>query len=67
VLTKKTFQVLEKWAPKLQVGEIEDACHEEPTSLGEISEVPFAEHMAWRDFDSPYFTESHLELREKFR
>jgi alkylation response protein AidB-like acyl-CoA dehydrogenase len=60
-------EVLEKYLGKLQVGVIENGMHEEPSNLGEISEVPFAEHIAWRDYDSPYFTESHIELRESFR
>ena len=43
-------EVLEKYSPRLQVGVIEGSDeHDEPgSSLGEISEVPYAEHIAWR-------------------
>ena len=41
---------------------------DEPGStLGEISEVPYAEHVAWRGYESPYYNDSHIELREEFR
>ena len=37
------------------------------SNFEEISEVPFAEHIAWRGFESPYYTDSHIEFREEFR
>jgi hypothetical protein len=43
--------VLDKFA-KLQVGVIEGDVDELGSFLGEISEVPYAEHIAWMDFES---------------
>jgi len=62
-------EILEKFAPRLQVGVIEGSVEgDEPGStLGEISEVPYAEHVAWRGYESPYYNDSHIELREEFR
>ena len=60
--------VLTKWAPQLQVGIIEGTDGDAPgLPFEEISDVPFAEHIAWRGYESPYYTDSHIELREEFR
>ena len=61
--------VLDKWADRLHVGYMEDYDHDDDriTSLGELSSVPYGEHPAWQGFESPYHTESHLEMRAAVR
>lgn len=61
-------EVLHKWGDRLRVGKIEGWDEDNETeSLGDISNVPFAEHIADVGYDSPYYTDSHLEFRENVR
>ena len=60
-------EVLEKWSKRLAVGTLEDADADEVLNLGELSSVPYAEHVAWQGFSSPYYNEGHLAYREKLR
>ena len=36
-------------------------------SMGDISEVPYGEAMAWQGYVSPYYKESHIEYRVALR
>ena len=40
---------------------------EDIDSLGEISNVPFAEHIADIGNDTPYYTDSHIDFRQEVR
>ena len=40
---------------------------EEMPSMGDISEVPYGEAMAWQGYVSPYYKESHIEYRVALR
>ena len=60
-------EILLNWAPRLKVGTIEDADAEDIDSLGEISNVPFAEHIADIGNDTPYYTDSHIDFRQEVR
>ena len=62
-------EVLEKWSKRLAVGVIEDAesSSEDIASLDTISSIPYAEHVAWQGFESPYINESHIGFRERLR
>mmetsp|Transcript_4276 Transcript_4276/g.5259 ORF Transcript_4276/g.5259 Transcript_4276/m.5259 type:complete len:520 (+) Transcript_4276:71-1630(+) len=65
-------EVLEKFGPRLKVGVLSgsDAKGEiiEPkSSFAEISEVPFAEPSYWRGLHSPYYNQTHIDLRLALR
>ncbi|GBG25553.1 Long-chain specific acyl-CoA dehydrogenase, mitochondrial [Hondaea fermentalgiana] len=54
-------EVLAKYAPKLLVGRLEG------TGEDELSILPFAENTGFQGFDSPYWTESHVDFRRNVR
>jgi hypothetical protein len=61
-------EILLNWKPRLKVGTIEDADDDNETdSLGEISNIPFAEHIADMGNDTPYYNDSHIDFRESVR
>mmetsp|Transcript_35667 Transcript_35667/g.44235 ORF Transcript_35667/g.44235 Transcript_35667/m.44235 type:complete len:520 (+) Transcript_35667:187-1746(+) len=65
-------EVLEKYGPRLKVGIISDAdakgvVVEPQDNFEKISKVPFAETAYWRGLHSPYYKESHVNLRLALR
>ena len=64
-------EVLEKYGPRLIVGRLEGAPEPNDFSriknFGEISEVPYAEKLFWRGYESPYYNESHRRFRADLR
>ena len=61
-------EVLVKWADRLRVGKIEGYDEDDDVdSLREISNVPYAEHAVEAGFESPYYTDSHVDFRERVR
>ena len=54
-------EVLEKWSKRLAVGVIEDAeSSSEDIASRHYIVNPYAEHVAWQGFESPYINESTL-------
>ena len=61
-------EVLVKYEKKLLVGTMEGFDEDDTVvGIGEISEVPYSEHPAWLNFESPYFTDEHLQMRQEVR
>jgi len=64
------YEVITKFGPRLIVGTIvnEMPRYGDAMKPGAISQVPYAEPMAWREaFKSPYFKDSHFALRKAVR
>eukprot|EP00158_Paraphelidium_tribonemae_P003257 Partr_v1_DN25998_c0_g1_i2_m68809 putative acyl-CoA dehydrogenase len=61
-------QILEKYAPRLLIGRIEN---EEPMSVrkaGQLSRVPYAEASVWQSrWHSPFYTDSHRRFKVALR